>query len=433
MPHRTNEDGLEGIERPVWFHGRKFSRREILAGAAGAAAATMFGRLAFAQQAPQEPWKAPGALTTARGQPSPYEILAKAPINTPSTSFTPLQDLNGIITPSGLHFERDHNGVPQIDPGKYRLLVHGMVEKPMIFTLNDLKRYPATSRIQFLECSGNSGTGFVKPLKDDTAQRVHGLTSTSEWVGVLVSTIFREVKANIHATWALCESMDAAMMDRSIPMEKMWNDAMLAYVQNGEAVRPQQGYPVRLLLPGFEGNANTKWIRRIKVADHPFETREETSTYTDPVCPPGEGACDARQFTFPMDAKSVITWPSGGQIVPSPGMWEIHGIAWSGRGAVQLVEVSTDGGDNWAPAKLEQPVLPYTHVRFRYLWNWSGKETLILSRCTDSTGYVQPTRQQLIDLRGLVSGPSLTFAYHSNFIQPWRIGTDGKVTNGLVS
>ena len=345
-------------------------------------------------------------------------------------TFTPLQDLDGIITPSGLHFVRDHAGTPYIDPKRYKLLVHGLVARPMTFTLADLKRYPPVSRFHFVECSGNSGAGQIAPVKEVTAQSLHGLTSTSEWVGVPLATIFREVGPARQSTWALFESQDAAVMTRSIPMEKLWSDAMLAYGQNGEAIRPDQGYPVRLLLPGFEGNAQVKWVRRIEISDRPFMTREETSKYTDPVCEDGD--CYARQFTFEMDAKSLITWPSGQQTVPGPGFWEIRGIAWSGRGFIEKVEVSTDGGKTWGLAKLEQPVLPICHTRFRYPWVWDGKEALVVSRATDSTGYIQPTREELIKARGEVKGPTLTFAYHANYLQPWRVAAGGKVTNGLV-
>lgn len=409
----------------------RFTRRQMLFGAASAAAAVALSGVARGQEPPEDPTKVPGALTSARGGPSPFENLARAPVGRPSTSFTPLQGLDGMITPSGLHFERHHNGVPQIDPQRYKLIVHGMVERPMVFTLDDLKRYPAVSRIYFLECSGNSGSGFVEPKAADTAQSVHGLTSTSEWVGVLMSTILREVKPAKGAAWALYESHDAASMTRSIPMEKLWNDAMLAYVQNGEAIRPEQGYPVRSLLPGFEGNSQVKWLRRIEISDQPWQTREETSKYTDPVCPPDE-ECHARQFTFLMDAKSVITWPSGGQTVPGPGIWEIKGIAWSGRGFIEKVEVSTDGGNTWDLAKLEQPVLHMAHTRFRFLWNWDGGPAMIMSRATDSTGYIQPTRQELIDIRGLITGPTMGSAYHANYIQAWRVASTGRVTNGLA-
>ncbi|MDP2660737.1 MAG: sulfite dehydrogenase [Dehalococcoidia bacterium] len=404
----------------------RFTRRQMLFGAASAAAAVALGGVARAQGPPEDPTKVPGALSSARGAPSPFEQLARASAGR-SSSQTPLQGLDGMITPSGLHFERHHNGVPQIDPGRYRLIVHGMVERPMVFTLDDLKRYPAVSRIYFLECSGNSGSGLRAPTAAGTAQSVHGLTSTSEWLGVLMSTILREVKPAKKAAWALYESHDAAVMTRSIPMEKLWNDAMLAYGQNGEAIRPEQGYPVRSFLPGFEGNSQVKWLRRIEISDQPWQTREETSKYTDTVCPPDE-ECHARQFTFLMDAKSVITWPSGGQTVPGPGIWEIKGIAWSGKGFIENVEVSTDGGNTWNPAKLEQPVLHMAHTRFRFLWNWDGGPAMLMSRATDSTGYIQPTRQELIDIRGPTTGSS----YHGNYIQPWRVAGNGNVTNGLA-
>ena len=410
--------------------GLTLTRRQVLKGAAGAVAAAALGGVALAQE-PEDTTKLPGALTSARGGPSPFETLARAPVGRPSTSLTPLQDLDGMITPSGLHFERHHNGVPQINPHRYKLLVHGMVARPMVFTLDDLKRFPAVSRIYFVECSGNSGSGFVAPRAADTAQSVHGLTSTSEWVGVLMSTILKEVGPSKEAAWALYESHDAAVMTRSIPMEKLWKDAMLAYVQNGEAIRPEQGYPVRSILPGWEGNSQVKWVRRIEFSDQPWHTREETSKYTDPVCPPGD-ECHARQFTFLMDAKSVITWPSGGMTIPGRGIWEIKGIAWSGRGFIETVEVSTDGGRSWALAKLEQPVLPIAHTRFRFLWEWDGSPTTIMSRATDSTGYIQPSRQELIDLRGFVRGPTLEFSYHANYMQPWRVDNQGNVTNGLV-
>lgn len=222
----------------------KLTRRQVLFGAAGAAAAAALGKVGPAQEPPEDPTKVPGALTSARGAPSPFETLSRSPVGVPSTSLTPLQNLDGMITPSGLHFERHHNGVPQIDPKRYKLLVHGMVARPMAFTLDDLKRYPAASRIYFVECSGNSGPGFVSPRPEATAQSAHGLTSTSEWVGVLMSTILREVQPAKEAAWALYESYDAAVMTRSIPMDKLWNDAMLAYVQNGEAIRPEQGSEV---------------------------------------------------------------------------------------------------------------------------------------------------------------------------------------------
>lgn len=427
MPREVGPKEIEAfLERT-----RRLTRRQVLMGAAGVAAAAALTKVVLAQAPPEPPadtTKVQGPLTSGQGKRSPFENPVRQPPGA-QVSFTPLQDLDGIITPSDLHFERHHAGIPYIDPKRYKLLVHGMVDRPMVFSLADLKRYPSVSRFYFIECSGNSGAGFIRPLKKQTAY-IHGLTSTSEWVGVPLATIFKEVGSAKQSKWSLFESQDAAVMTRSIPMEKLWDDALLAYGQNGEAIRPEQGYPVRLILPGYEGNAHVKWVRRIEIGDRPWQQREETSQYTDPVCEDGD--CYARQFTFEMDAKSLITWPSGGQTVPGAGFWEIRGIAWSGRGFIEKVEVSTDGGKIWGLAKLELPVLPICHARFRYPWVWDGKETVIISRATDSTGHIQPTRDELIKTRGLVQGPGLTFAYHANYLQSWRVGADGKVTNGLA-
>lgn len=331
---------------------------------------------------------------------------------------TPLQDLDGIITPADLHFERHHGGIPEIDPERYVLLIHGMVERPMKFTLADLKRFPSRSRICFIECSGNGFSGYHRQWssKEMTPQQLDGLTSTSEWAGVMLSTLFREVGVRPGAKWFLAEASDAAVMTRSIPIEKAWDDAMIAYGQNGEAIRPEQGYPARLLLPGWEGNAQVKWIRRIEVSDHPFMTREETSKYTDPLA-----NCTARLFSFVMDAKSTITFPAYPFVLPEKGWWEIKGLAWSGRGSITRVDISTDGGRNWMPAELQAPVLPKCHTRFRYLWNWDGREALLMSRAVDETGYIQPTLGELMAVRG-----KGTF-YHTNNIRAWKVQRDGQV------
>src|SRR5205807_1339624 len=267
------------------------------------------------------------------------------------SSLAPLQDLVGIVTPADLHFERHHAGVPTIDPHRYKLLIHGMVERPQVFDLNALKRFPAVSRLHFLECSGNGSASYRGIRPNLSPQLIDGLTSTSEWSGVPLALLFREVGVKPGAKWFLAEGDDAAVMSRSIPMEKAWDDALIAYGQNGEALRPEQGYPARLFLPGWEGNANIKWIRRIEIADRPFMTREETSKYTDPL---GDGT--ARMFSFVMDAKSIITFPAYPVILHDRGWWEIGGIAWSGRGRITRVDVSTDGGKQWEPADLQQPV-----------------------------------------------------------------------------
>lgn len=339
----------------------------------------------------------------------------------PNGSYTPLQDLEGIITPSDLHFERHHAGVPVIDPERYSLLIHGMVERPMVFTLAELKNYPAESMIRFLECSGNGFRDYQPgdSKGDRTVQQTDGLTSTSEWIGVPLKTLFREVGISKDARWFLAESMDAAVMTRSIPTDKGWDDALIAYGQNGEALRPPQGYPVRLFLPGYEGSSNVKWLRRIEVSDRPFGSREETSKYTDPL-PGGK----ARQFSFVMDAKSVITHPTYPTKLESPGWVEIKGIAWSGRGKIARVDVSTDSGQTWQQAKLAEPVLAKCHTRFRAMWKWTGGSTTIMSRATDETGATQPTLAELRDVRGGYT------AYHYNHVRAWRVQSDGTILFG---
>ncbi len=351
------------------------------------------------------------------------EVRTRFKTATPQSSwtFTPLEKSCGVITPSGLHFERSHGGTAVIDPGKHFLYVHGLVREPKKFSMRDIRRFPAMSRIMFLECSGNGLTEWSKPTLK-TVQGTHGLTSTSDWTGVQLSTVLNEAGVRSNAKWLLAEGGDAAAMTRSIPMAKAMKDCFLAYGQNGEAIRPEQGYPLRLMVPGFEGNMNIKWLRRLEVSDAPFMTREETSKYTD-LRPSGK----AVQFSFEMEAKSVITSPSGEMMLDGPGFYEITGLAWSGRGRIKRVEVSTDGGKTWRMAALQTPVLPICHTRFRMPWTWDGKEAVLQSRCIDDTGYVQPTLGQVIALRGL-DGP-LGSIYHLNAIQSWQVASDGRVSN----
>ncbi|WP_207512966.1 sulfite dehydrogenase [Longitalea luteola] len=404
--------------------GRPISRRILLGGAATAAVVLLrssYGQIVQkaitqAEMKISDPTKVLGPPPGELGTRSKFEKPIKKPSDT--SSRTPLQDLYGTITPADLHYERHHAGVPLIDPHSYTLTIHGMVEKPLVFTLADLKRFPSVTRVFFLECSGNYRGG----RETLTPQEICGLTSQSEWTGVMLSTLFREVGVKSKASWFLAEGSDAAVMTRSIPVNKGWQDAMIAYAQNGEAIRPEQGYPARLLLPGWEGNTSVKWLRRIELSDQPFMTREETSKYTESV----KGG-KIRQFSFVMDARSIITYPAYPQQIQK-GWMEIRGIAWSGRGKIYKVEVSTDGGSTWKTAVLQSPVLDKAHTAFRYLWQWKGGEAEIMSRAIDETGYIQPSMKQLKEARGADMG-----GYHLNPITSWIIQRDGRVINKPLS
>lgn len=398
------------------------SRRSAMLGFAGAAG-TILTRTVDGQDvqasggdrpwAPDDPTKVLGSSWSSRvGKRSAFENPIRD-IRAPySSSRSPLEQLHGTITPSDLHFERHHAGVPTIDPEKHKLVIHGMVKRPTTFSVAGLKRFPAASRICFLECSGNL---YADAPEQTSAHRICGMTSQSEWTGVMLSTLLREVGVDPNASWLLAEGADAAVLTRSIP-KKYWDEAMVVYAQNGEAVRPENGYPIRFLNPGCEGNSSVKWLRRIEVSDRPFMTREETSKYTEPVM----GGV-SRQFSLDMDARSIITYPNYPDWVEK-GWIEIQGIAWSGRGRIARAEVSTDDGKSWQSAKLQEPVLPKAHTRFRHLFNWNGKDTVILSRAVDETGYVQPTRKEFLAARGPGSGP-----YHRNPVTGWRLRAGGEV------
>src|SRR3984957_15101696 len=367
--------------------------------------------------------KAPGDPMGSQlyGAPSPFEkgVIKNIPKDLPqyisASGRTPLQDLDGTITPNGLFYERHHGGVPTIDPAQHRLMLHGLVDKPLIFTMDDIRRFPSQSRIYFLECSANPT--YKKPY-GKTASDLVGLLSCAEWTGVSLKLVLQEAGLKAGAKWVVAEGADAAALTRSIPIEKCLDDAMLVYSQNGERLRPQQGYPLRLLLPGFEGNMSVKWLRRLRVAAEPTYSREETSKYTD-LMPDGT----ARAFTFYMEAKSIITRPSGGQKLSATGFHEISGIAWSGHGKIKRVDVSVDDGNNWQVAKLQEPILTRALTRFRLPWHWEGQPAVIQSRAIDETNYVQPTFAELLAVRGENS------FYHNNAIQPWRIDAQGQVTN----
>jgi sulfane dehydrogenase subunit SoxC len=411
---------------------RRFLRQTAAAAGSALTAVALPKALAAAPASPAAsppdtpPWthtQGHPIVSPAYGVPSRHEanVIRRPTELTPtklaSWSFTPLQDLNGIITPNGLFFERHHAGVPDINPAEHRLMIHGMVERPLLLTVDELMRYPSVSVIHFIECSGNTLTEWKGP-KEPTVQGTHGLVSCAEWTGVPLSVLVGQVGLKPGVKWMLAEGADAAAMDRSIPISKVLDDALVVYSQNGERLRPEQGYPLRLLVPGYEGNMNIKWLRRLKFGDQPFYTREETSKYTD-LMPDGR----ARIFTFDMEAKSVITSPSGGMRLPHHGYYEIRGLAWSGHGRIRRVDISLDGGRNWRPAELQAPVLPKSLTRFRYMWNWQGAPAVLQSRCIDETGYVQPTLAQLVAVRGVNS------VYHLNAIQSWQISASGEVKN----
>jgi sulfane dehydrogenase subunit SoxC len=356
------------------------------------------------------------------GSRSQFESEVRWTNPTKSAGFSPLQNSYGTITPSGLHYERHHGGIPNIDPARHSLVIHGMVDRPIKYSLADLKRFPTLSRTYFLECSGTTGSEIMK-AREPTVQRTHGLVSTSEWTGVPLSTLLKQTGLKPGAAWVLAEGADAAVMTRSVPIDKCMSDALIVFAQNGEAMRPEQGYPMRLFLPGWEGNISIKWLRRLEISDKPYYTREETSKYTDLITTTGK----SRIFTFTMEAKSVITFPSGEMKLPGAGFYEITGLAWSGRGKIARVEVSTDGGKSWNLASLQDPVLAICQTRFRFPWIWDGAPAVIQSRATDETGYSQPTHQQLIAERGPLETGSLF--YHMNAVQSWSIAANGNVKN----
>jgi sulfane dehydrogenase subunit SoxC len=418
-----------GSEKAIDKGRRRLLKTAALSGAA-LAGAEFLGPKASAQSAEGASLVPESMLV--QGKPvgsSPYGVPSefekhvvrltndRTPTPFSSWSFTPLQDLHGTITPNGLFYERNHNGVPDINPEHHKVLVHGLVERPLVFSMDDLMRFPSISRIYFLECSGNSSSEFTKPAPD--IRWSHGLLSCAEWTGVPLAALLQEVGVRPEGKWILAEGADAAAMTRSVPIEKAMDDAMIAFAQNGERLRPEQGYPVRLLLPGYEGNMSVKWLHRLKVGKEPFMTREETSKYTG-LLPDGR----ASQFNFVMEAKSVITRPSaGGAIKGGSGLIQMTGFAWSGAGKIKQVDVTVDGGRSWQAATLDVPILPKALTRFQMPWRWDGSPTIIASRGTDETGYVQPTREALLAARGT------QFHYHYNAIAPWKIDAAGKVTN----
>ncbi len=415
---------------------RSFLRRAATVGTGALAATTAMRALADDGLTKNLPPNIPewartlGApiLASPYGVPSRYEANVKrreSPglTRTPhsSVSFTPLQSLFGIITPSGLHFERHHAGIPDIDPHQHRLMIHGLVANPRIYTMDDIVRFPSVSRVHFIECGANTGMEWGN-VAVPTVQYTHGMLSCSEWTGVPLSTLLDEAGIDRRkAKFILAEGSDGAALTRTVSLQMALDDVLVCYGQNGEMLRPEQGYPLRLLVPGVQGVSSVKWLRRIEVGDAPWNTREESVHYSD-LMPGGI----SRQYTWIQEAKSVITSPSGGQVLLDRGYHQISGLAWSGRGKVRRVDVSTDGGRNWQAARLQEPIQTKALTRFRLDWKWAGEPALLQSRVTDDTGFVQPTTRQLRAVRGTRS------IYHNNAIQTWRVDATGEVSNVQV-
>ena len=414
---------------------RQASRRDFLKAGIGLGGAVAAGK-AFASEADPaitevQDWNrylGAGTDATPYGMPSQHEaevvrrnVRWLTASTESSVNFTPLHALDGIITPNGLCFERHHAGVAEVDPAQHRLMINGLVERPLVFTMDDLKRFPRENRIYFLECAANSGMEW-RGSQLNGCQFTHGMVHCVQYTGVPLKRILDEAGLKTTAKWIMPEGADAAGMNRSVPLEKALDDCLIAFNMNGEALRPEQGYPLRLVVPGWEGNMWVKWLRRIEVGDMPWHTREETSKYTDLM---DDGR--SRRFTWVMDAKSVITSPSPQAPMIHKGHNVLTGIAWSGRGTIDKVDITLDGGKNWQAARIDGLSLPRALHRFYYEFTWNGEPLLLQSRAVDSSGYVQPTKDELRAVRGLNS------IYHNNGIQTWHVTSSGEVENVEIS
>ena len=415
---------------------RGFLRNSFLA--AMAAGASTASTLAFAQGSTGDPTILDKqAWQTTLGQPvaaKPYGVPSKYEANlqrrespgltrvsAASVSFAPLQGLFGIITPNGLHFERHHQGWVDIDPAKHRLMINGMVKQEMVFTMEDLMRLPSVSRIHFIECGANTGMEWGN-VAVPTVQYTHGMLSCCEFTGVPLSILLDMAGADTKkGKYILAEGGDGSGMTRTISMEMALDDVLVVWGMNGEMLRPENGYPLRLVVPGVQGVSSVKWLRRLEVGDMPYATKDEAVHYMD-LMPDGIH----RQYTSIQECKSVITTPSGGQQLLETGFYNISGMAWSGRGKIKRVDVSVDGGRNWREARLETPVLTKAITRFNIDWLWDGKPAILQSRATDETGHIQSSYRMLREVRGTRS------IYHNNAIQSWKVDTNGEVSNVQV-
>jgi sulfane dehydrogenase subunit SoxC len=432
---RSAASGIERVTGNGLLH-----RRALLGGGAATAGALgigLQGTGAAAEPLRESDWSlSPGDPVPAYQTPSKYAKNVVRSLSNPnfeprtSQSRTPHQLLDGMITPNGVFFTIVHDGVPDIDPSKHQLLIHGLVKRPLIFDYETLLRFPMTSRIAFIECGGNSAGLFSpQPLQTDV-QGLHGLVSCAEWTGVKLSTLLDETGIDPKAKWFIGEGADAAHVMRSAPLAKALDDAMIALFQNGEPLMPGNGYPMRLVLPGYEGNMNIKFIRRIKLLSMPAYSYWESQVYTEPM-PSGK----SYNFYFVNDVKSFITSPSPGRDLRAPGFYEISGVAYSGQGKVSKVMISADGGKSWAQAALQEPVLSKAFTRFRMPWQWNGGPAVLQSRAWDDAGNVQPTRAEFVGARGQLPSvpPLLAFEnHHFNAITSWAVDSKGQVTHAYA-
>lgn len=435
---KAPENFVPAREVGTVFAQAKAGRRDFIRSAFAAAAATATvatsaraagvgdGDPNILELPPHSKGLGQAVVTDGYGKPSQYEANVQrrqspglTQTKQASVSFAPMQSLFGIVTPSGLHFERHHQGWWDIDPSKHRLMVNGLVKNAMVFTMDEIMRLPSVSRFHFIECGANTGMEWGN-VAVPTVQYTHGMLSCSEFTGVPLIRLLEMAGADLRkGKFVLAEGADGSSMTRTIPMALITSgEVLVAYGQNGEMLRPEQGYPLRLVVPGVQGVSWVKYLRRIEVGDMPYATKDEAIHYVD-LMPDGQH----RQYSSIQECKSVVTTPSGGQMLLDKGFYNITGLAWSGRGKIQRVDVSTDGGRNWRSARLEGPVMDKCLTRFNLDWVWNGEECILQSRATDSTGYVQPTYQQLRAVRGSRS------IYHNNAIQSWAVHANGEVAN----
>jgi sulfane dehydrogenase subunit SoxC len=407
------------------------SRRKFITSASVSVAGAVITSRAMGESLADVPARQVGAPMSEYSERSKFVQISRIPEAGPGmrnvdpanaiNAKTPLNKLVGVITPSDLHYERSHSGIPDLDPAKHRLLIHGMTKKDLVLTVDDLKAMPSVSRTAFIECTGNGWEDWKTADETLTVQDTHGLISTTEWTGVQLGFLVDLVGKDRRSTWMLAEGGDGAGVARSIPLtDEIMNEAIIAYGQNGEPLRPAHGFPIRLIVPGWEGNLSIKWLRRLKFSDEPFMTRWETAKYTQ-LMANGKSI----QFQLRQGINSVITSPSGMMTI-KPGYNRITGLAWSGYGKIIKVEISTDAGKSWKVAQLNHPVLPKAQARFQMDWTWDGRPTKIVSRSTDEKGNVQPDRKSFIDRVGTNA------LFHYNAQQTWSIDESGKVKNVLA-